>query len=126
MTDQPRPPASARRLFSTSILASEVFVVFFAALVAMGLRLAPTGIIWAVAGALMVLAVAAAGTLRTRLGYPLGWLVQAALLAVSILVPTMLVLTVVFVVMWVIAQRVGGRIDRERRERIAAAGSVEP
>jgi hypothetical protein len=109
-----------------SILVSEVFVVFFAALVALGLRLAPTGMVWAISGALMVLAVAAAGTLRTRIGYPLAWLVQAALLAVSIVVPTMLVLTAVFVVMWVIAQRVGGRIDRERRERLEAAGRVEP
>ena len=50
------------------------------------------------------------------------------LLAVSVTVPTMLVLTGVFVVMWVVAQRVGGRVDRERRERHAAelAARVEP
>ena len=30
MTDQPRPPSSARRLFSMTILVSEVFVVLFA------------------------------------------------------------------------------------------------
>ncbi|MGM0386318.1 MAG: DUF4233 domain-containing protein [Actinomycetota bacterium] len=126
MTDQPRPPSSARRLFSMSILVSEVLVVFFAALVAIGLRLAPTGLTWMVAGVLMALTVVAAGTLRTRVGYPLGWLVQVALLAVSVAVPTMLVLAAVFAVLWVIAQRVGGRVDRERRERLESAGSVEP
>lgn len=126
MTDQPRPRSSARRLFSMSILVSEVFVVFFAALVAIGLRLAPTALTWMVAGALMALTVVAAGTLRTRVGYPLGWLVQLALLAVSVAVPTMLVLAAVFAVLWVIAQRVGGRVDRERRERLESAGSVEP
>jgi len=75
-----------------------------------------------------VLLVTAAGLLRTRAGYLLGWVAQLALLAVSVTVPTMLVLTGVFVVMWVVAQRVGGRVDRERRERHAAelAARVEP
>ena len=41
MTDQPRPPSSARRLFSMTILVSEVFVVLFAVLVVVGLRLVP-------------------------------------------------------------------------------------
>ncbi len=128
MTDQPRPPSSARRLFSMTILVSEVFVVLFAVLVVVGLRLVPAGAAWAGAAALTVLLVTAAGLLRTRAGYLLGWVAQLALLAVSVTVPTMLVLTGVFVVMWVVAQRVGGRVDRERRERHAAelAARVEP
>lgn len=128
MTDQPRPPSSARRLFSMTILVSEVFVVLFAVLVVVGLRLVPAGAAWAGAAALTVLLVTAAGLLRTRAGNLLGWVAQLALLAVSVTVPTMLVLTGVFVVMWVVAQRVGGRVDRERRERHAAelAARVEP
>ena len=128
MTDQPRPPSSARRLFSMTILVSEVFVVLFAVLVVVGLRLVPAGAAWAGAAALTVLLVTAAGLLRTRAGYLLGWVAQLALLAVSVTVPTMLVLTGVFVVGWVVAQRVGGRVDRERRERHAAelAARVEP
>ena len=128
MTDQPRPPSSARRLFSMTILVSEVFAVLFAVLVVVGLRLVPAGAAWAGAAALTVLLVTAAGLLRTRAGYLLGWVAQLALLAVSVTVPTMLVLTGVFVVMWVVAQRVGGRVDRERRERHAAelAARVEP
>ena len=108
MTDQPRPPSSARRLFSMTILVSEVFVVLFAVLVVVGLRLVPAGAAWAGAAALTVLLVTAAGLLRTRAGYLLGWVAQLALLAVS--------------------QRVGGRVDRERRERHAAelAARVEP
>lgn len=128
MTDQPRPPSSARRLFSMTILVSEVFVVLFAVLVVVGLRLVPAGAAWAGAAALTVLLVTAAGLLRTRAGHVLGWVAQLALLAVSVTVPTMLVLTGVFVVMWAVAQRVGGRVDRERRERHAAelAARVEP
>ncbi len=128
MTDQPRPPSSARRLFSMTILVSEVFVVLFAVLVVVGLRVVPAGAAWAGAAALTVLLVTAAGLLRTRAGNLLGWVAQLALLAVSVTVPTMLVLTGVFVVMWVVAQRVGGRVDRERRERHAAelAARVEP
>lgn len=123
MTVPTRPPSSARRMFSMSILVSEVFVVLFAVLVVLGLRLVAPGPAWIAAGALMAAIVAAAGLLRTRVGYPLGWLVQGALLVVSLAVPTMLVLTGVFVVMWVVAQRVGGRIDRERMERAATLGA---
>lgn len=123
MTAPSRPPSSARRLFSMSILISEVFVVLFAVLVVVGLRLVPTGAAWIAAGVLVAAIVAAAGLLRTRAGHPLGWFVQAALLAVSLAVPTMLALVVVFVALWVVAQRVGARIDRERAEQAATLGA---
>jgi hypothetical protein len=120
MTGQPltvKPPSSARRMFSLAVLVSEVLVVLLAALVLVGLRLAPAGPIWVAAGSLMALCVVAAATLSHGVGYWIGWLVQILLLASAVAVPTMLVLGLVYGALWVTAQRLGGRIDAERGER---------
>lgn len=117
--DGPRP---AKRLFSSTVLVLEAFVVLFAALVAFGLRLADPVAIAAAAGTVALAAVLAAGLLRTPVGYPLGWVVQVWLLLSGLLIPAMFVVAGVFAVLWVVGLRVGGRIDRERAERAAAPG----
>ena len=118
---EPRPPASARLLFARTVLSSEVLVVLFATLVAHGLRLADLGVVWAVGGAAMLLAVLATALLRRpAAGYVAGTAVQVLLLAAGLVVPMMLAVGVVFAVLWVASYQVGGRIDVERRERYAA------
>lgn len=110
---------SARRQFAATILVLEVFLVGFAALVAFGLRLAPPTVVLAVAGALALALVLAAGLLRTPGGYVAGSVLQVAVLATGIVVPLMFVVGGIFVVLWVVALRLGGRIDRERADRLA-------
>ncbi|MCL3860256.1 DUF4233 domain-containing protein [Actinotalea sp. K2] len=117
----PRRKRSARHQFAATILVLEAFVVFFAALVAFGLRLAPTGVVWAVGGALALSLVLVAGMLRWPAGYVAGSVLQVAVLATGLAVPMMFVVGGIFVAMWVVALRLGGRIDRERREREAGA-----
>ncbi|MDD9206563.1 DUF4233 domain-containing protein [Georgenia sp. 10Sc9-8] len=117
----PRRPGSARRLFATTVLACEAFVVFFAALVAVGLQLAPPAAVLGAGGGLVLLCVLAAGLLRRgRTGYVLGTVVQVLLLAAGLAVPMMVVLGLVFGALWVVAWRTGGRIDVERTERYEA------
>jgi hypothetical protein len=115
-----RPPRPAKQLFASTVLVLEAFVVFFAALVAFGLRLAEPGQVAAVGGALALTALLAAGLVRKRVGYVLGWAVQACLLVSGLVLPAMFVIGAVFLVLWVAGLRVGGRIDRERAERLAA------
>ena len=62
----------------------------------------------------------AAGGLGRPGGYVVGSVLQGPVLAAGLLVPTMWVVGGVFVVLWVTALRLGGRIDRERTERSAA------
>lgn len=115
-----RPPRPAKQLFATTVLVLEAFVVLFAALVAYGLRLAEPAPIAATGALLAVVAVLAARTVRTAVGYPLGWVLQVWLLLTGLLIPAMFVVGAVFAILWVVGLRLGGRIDRERAERLAA------
>lgn len=113
---------SARRQFAATILVLEAFVVGFAALVAYGLRAADPAVIWGLGGGLSLSLVLAAGVLGRPGGYVVGSVLQAAVLAAGLVVPMMWVVGGVFVLLWVVALRLGGRIDRERTEREAAPG----
>nr|WP_035060612.1 DUF4233 domain-containing protein [Cellulomonas bogoriensis] len=108
---------SARRQFAGTILVLEAFVVLFATLVAFGLRVAPAGVVWLLGGVLLVSLVLVAGLLRWPAGYVAGSALQVPVLAVGVAVPMMFVVGAVFVVLWVVALRLGARIDRERLER---------
>lgn len=116
----PRPPRSARRTFAATVLVLEVLVVFFAALVAYGLRLADPAAIAVAAGGVAVLAILAVGLLRTWIGYVLGSALQVWILATGLVLPAMYVLGGLFALLWVVGLRLGTRIDRERAERWAA------
>lgn len=119
---------SARRTFAATVLLLEAFVVLFAALAAFGLRAAPSGILWAVGGTLSVALVLASGMLRRPGGYLVGSVIQGIILASGVVlltgpVPsaafvggTALGVGTIFVVLWVIALRLGGRIDREKAQ----------
>jgi hypothetical protein len=110
-------PRSAKRQFTASILVLEAFVAAFAALVAFGLRTADPAVVWGVGGALALSLVLAAGLVGRPGGYVVGSVLQAPLVAATAVSdPVMVVLGVVFVVLWVVALRLGGRIDREREE----------
>ncbi|WP_372595191.1 DUF4233 domain-containing protein [Actinotalea sp.] len=121
---EPRPVSgaarSARRQFASTILVLEAFVVLFAALVAFGLREIDPAVVGIAGGALVLSLVLAAGVLRRPGGYVVGSVLQVALLATAFAVPMMLVVGAIFVALWVTGLRLGGRIDRERAERLAA------
>ncbi|MGN8246746.1 DUF4233 domain-containing protein [Cellulomonas soli] len=115
----------AKPQFTQTILVLEAFVVLFATLVVRGLRVHPDPTVWAVGGVLVLLLVVAAGWVGRPGGYAAGWVLQGWLLAAALLVPAgardLTVLTVlVFVGLWVVAVRLGARIDRERAEYDAA------
>ncbi|GGB98055.1 DUF4233 domain-containing protein [Cellulomonas carbonis] len=116
-----RPPRSARRQFAATILSLEAFVVLFATLAAYGLRLAPAGTVWLLGGSLALSMLLVAGMLRWPAGYWAGSVLQLPLLVLGLAVREMLLVGGIFVVLWVVALRLGGRIDAERAERAAAA-----
>ena len=63
---------------------------------------------------LAVLAVVAAATLRSPVGYGLGHLVQVGALAMGLLITSMVVLGVVFTALWITSYLLGRRIDLDR------------
>ena len=119
------PARSARRQFASTILTLEAFVVLFATLVAFGLKVAPTGTVWGFGAAMTIALLLAAGMLRSPGGYVAGSVLQVGVLAGGVLVPMMFIVGAIFVAMWVVALRLGGRIDRERVERERVARSDE-
>ena len=113
MTAPAGPPKarSYRRLLAMLVLVGETFVVGFATLVAKDLAGVPSSQALAAGGVLALLCVVAAATLRSRVGFALGWLVQALLLASAAFVPGMVFVGVMFTGLWIVALVQGGRAD---------------
>ena len=117
----------AKPQFTQTILILEAVVVFFATLVAYGLRIAPTSTVWLVGGGLSVLLILLSGFVSRPGGYAAGWVGQVLVLAGGFWVPMMFFVGAVFVILWWVALSLGGRIDRERAEYDAAhPGEVGP
>ncbi|TWD82770.1 uncharacterized protein DUF4233 [Kribbella amoyensis] len=71
---------------------------------------------------LAVLAVVAAGLLRNRVGYALGWIVQVGAIGLGFVVPVMFVLGLAFGGFWVAAIVLGRRIDEAKAAQQAQSG----
>lgn len=68
---------------------------------------------------LTVACVLVAGMLRRPGGMALGWAIQVATIAMGFLVPAMFAIGLIFLALWAGSYFLGGRIDRERAERVA-------
>ena len=111
------------RVLCSSVLAIEAIVVFLAtSLAASNGSVSNTALAWTAGLVLMVLLIASIGTLGRRWGLTLGWILQALVLATSLVVGwTMLVVGVVFVALWWLAIHNGRRVDALREQ----AGDAE-
>jgi cytochrome b subunit of formate dehydrogenase len=70
---------------------------------------------------LLVACLLVAGILRFRIGFALGWLIQAAALALGLVISAMFMLGVIFLLLWGTAYFMGAKIERERAEWEARA-----
>jgi len=123
---------SARHTFASTVLVLEALVVTFATLGAYGLRAAPAAVVWSVGGGLALVTMLLPATLRRPGGYLAGTVVQGLVLAGGVvllaapvdaggfLAGTTLAVGAIFAALWVVALRLGGRIDREKAEWDAA------
>ncbi len=99
-----------RRLCSV-VLVFEGVVVFFGALVASRSSddvSSPAAL--AIGGGLALGCVLATGLLRSPAGIPVGWAIQALVLATALLVPAMLFLGLLFGGLWIAALRIGNLV----------------
>jgi hypothetical protein len=101
------------RVLCSSVLAIEAIVVFLAtALAASNGSVSNTALAWVAGLLLMVLLIVAIGTLGRPWGLALGWVLQAVVLATSLVVGwSMLIVGGVFVVLWYLAIHNGRRVD---------------
>jgi hypothetical protein len=69
---------------------------------------------------LTVVCLLLAGLLRAEWAYAVGWLVQAAAVALGFVIPLMFVLGAIFTLLWGTAYFLGRKIERERAAAYAA------
>lgn len=126
-----RPQRPALLVFTQSVLMLQAFVALFATLVLWSfarndfISINPW-IPLAAGPTLMLLFFYASRQQATRRGRIMGWLLQVPMLAAVFLEPAVAVMGVIFLVLWIMALRIGSRIDRERKERDLAAQAEDP
>jgi hypothetical protein len=105
---------STQRTLGSMLMAFESFVVFFATLVAFGLKVADGPIVWAIGLSLSFLLIMTPAILGKKFSYAWGWFLQLVVVALGIWVPLMYVLGGIFVCLWAWAMIAGGTIDKAR------------
>lgn len=113
---------STKRALSSMLLVFEAGVVFFATLVAFGLKVADGPTVWAIGLSLTFLLMVTPAILGKKFSYGWGWFLQLVVVCLGIWVPLMYVLGGIFVCLWAWAMIAGGTIDKARAalERQAA------
>jgi len=97
------------------VMVFESVVVFFATLVAFGLKAYDDpAVIWAVGLGLAVILMLFPAVLGKPGTYAIGWILQLVVLSLGIWVPLMYLLGVIFLGMWAWGMIAGGTIDKAR------------
>jgi hypothetical protein len=105
---------STKRTLASMLVAFESFVVFFATLVAFGLKVAEPALVWGVGLGLAVLLILSPAVYGRKGSYVFGWLLQVAVLLTGIWVPLMWFVGGIFVCLWAWAMIAGSTIDKAR------------
>ncbi|WP_233193184.1 DUF4233 domain-containing protein [Cryobacterium sp. Y29] len=114
-------PRSVKRSLATIVLGFETIVVFLGAVVTLGLvsvatepgPISPLTVI--IGGVLLCLAmVVLIALLRFRWSYPIGWLLQAVIIATGFITPAMFFVGALFAAMWTYCMVTGSRIDHQK------------
>jgi len=103
------------RVLGSSVLAFEAIVVLLAMpLLAVNGYVDSMGVAFAIGGAIAVGLIVAISVITRPAGVWLGWIMQVVVLALGFWIPTMWILGAIFAILWFVAVRSGGRIDRMR------------
>ena len=115
---RPRRTRTVTESLLSIVLVLEAFVLFFASLTFFGLNvLEPALPAWAalpLGGAAILVLLVTTALLRYPWGIAIGWVLQAALIALGILSPFMYLIGGGFALLWIYCFTRGRRIDRGR------------
>lgn len=109
-------PANPMRSAAMSTLITQVIVVWLGYIGMIQVEAIRLGAAAAACGVVTALCLAAVAGLRRRWGYVLGWLAQAATVALGLLTPWMYAMGIIFALIWVTCIVLGRRIETQRRE----------
>ncbi|GAB2576981.1 DUF4233 domain-containing protein [Kribbella endophytica] len=110
------------RSLASIVLGFESIVLALATIVMISVADVGAGTALPLCLGLAVLAIVAAGLLRNRVGYVLGWAVQVGAVGLGFVVPVMFVLGLAFAGFWVMAIVLGRRIEEAKAAQARAAG----
>jgi uncharacterized membrane protein (DUF485 family) len=113
-----RERTASESLLSIALLL-EAILVFFVVMVAYGLRVLPTGLVFGGGAALVALLLIDGRLVRRPVGVWIGWALQGALVALGILLPLMYFIGAVFLAIWVYCFVTGRRLDRRKAAFLA-------
>jgi hypothetical protein len=116
-------PGNPMRVVLMAVLIFEVIVFGLAIPVMIFVSNVPAAAAAGFAGGAAVLALVAAGLLRSRVGYVLGWLVQLAGLALGLLTTSMFIVGAILAGVWVLGFVLGKRLDA-RMETSPEGGDI--
>jgi hypothetical protein len=108
---------SAQRSMCAVMLTLQAVVLGLTTPVLISVADVSVGTALAVGLGLTVACVVVAGMLRRPWAFGAGWAIQAAALALGLVIPMMFLLGAVFAALWAGAYFLGAKIDRERAER---------
>ncbi len=108
---------SVQRSLGSMVLAFESFVVFFGTLVAFGLKVADAATVWTFGLIFSTVLILTPGYLGRKYSYIFGSVLQVLLLVVSVYVPWMLLISIIFVGFWCWAMIAGATIDLANKAR---------
>lgn len=122
---RPRRQRSVTESLTSIVLLLEAIVLFFVALALFGLKTLTPAVAFGGAAAFIVVILITIALLRFPLGMVLGWLIQAALIALGALNPVMYVVGVGFTAFYVWCFVRGRQIDARRRDFLASTPTPE-
>ena len=104
------------KVLCSAVLGIEALVILLAtSLATSNGSVSNTRLAWLLGLVLIVLLIAAIGTLRRPWGLTVGWVMQVLVLATAIVVGwSMLIIGVLFVIIWAVAIHTGQRVDALR------------
>ena len=110
------------KVLAPAILLFEAILVALAIPVAITVQGAGAVTIWVLA-ILAVVLLLASGASRRPQGVAIGWACQGLVILSGLLVPTLALIGLIFLGVWVVAVIYGGKADRIAASRTAGAGS---
>jgi hypothetical protein len=105
------------RMLASSVLVMESFVMGFALLLAMKDH---SSSVLIVGGVIAIACLLAPGFLKTKFGWALGWILQAAMIAYGFAVTSMFLVGAIFLGLWIAASLVGKKGEAARAALLAA------
>ena len=126
-------PKSTQRALGSMLLAFESFVVFFGLLATFNLPGMDGPTVWAIGLTLSVLMIATPGILGRKGSYLFGWILQATVLVLSVMIATVvpfaggvcILVAVIFVGLWAWAMIAGTGIDAARKVYLEGQALLE-